>query len=112
MRELLGDLGFRHTKEEVLEPAARVWGTPSRRLEQKTLGGGGGYGGQQLLGFEERDLCVLGGSPAPPYIGGGAGRTRGGESLPNSAWRWKGGGGGTPPQLGFLLFLHFPKIAV
>ena len=29
MRELLGDLGFRHTKEEVLGPAARVrvwWG--------------------------------------------------------------------------------------
>ena len=39
------------------------------------------------LGFEERYLCVLGGSPSPPYIGGGAGgQGEGGESLPNSAW--------------------------
>ena len=57
MRELLGDLGFRPTKEEVLEPAARVQGAPSRRLGQNPRGGGG-YGGLQLLGFEVRDLCV------------------------------------------------------
>ena len=43
------------------------------------------------LGFEERYLCVLGGSPAPPYIGGG-GAPRGGESLPNSVSKWADGG--------------------
>ena len=40
MRELLGDLGFRHTKEERLEPAARVPGTP-KSAARATLGGGG-----------------------------------------------------------------------
>ena len=35
MRELLGDLGFRHTKEEVLEPAARVSGTPKSAARAK-----------------------------------------------------------------------------
>ena len=64
------------------------------------------------LGFEERYLCVLGGSPAPPYIGGGAGgQGEGGDSLPNSAWRGRRRlEEGFPPQLGFPLppLFHFP----
>ena len=86
MRELLGDLGFRHTKEEGLESAARVPGTPSRRLGKNPRGAVAAMVVGAKLGFEERYLCRLGGSPAPPYIGGGAGRPRGGR--------------GVPPQLG------------
>ena len=35
MRELLGDLKFRHTKEERLEPATRVLGTPKSAARAK-----------------------------------------------------------------------------
>ena len=109
MREILGNLGFRSTKEGA-RPAARV--CPRRR--RRVALGGGGYGGLQLLGFEVRDLCVLGGSPTPTYIGGGAGgQGEGGESLPNSAWVVRRlGEEGLPPQLGFNLLLLFPKLAV
>ena len=65
MRELLGDLGFRHTKEEVLEPAARVWGTPSRRLGQPWEVAAAAGGGGANLGFWRRGTCVLGGAALP-----------------------------------------------
>ena len=110
MRELLGDLGFRHTKEEVLEPAARVPGTPNRRLGQNPRGAATAMVVGAKLGFEERYLCVLGGSPAPSYIGGGAGgQGEGVESLPNSSWVVRRlGEEGLPPQLGFTSFSSFP----
>src|SRR3954462_12512394 len=102
MREILDDLGLRHA-EEGAWPAARV---ARRRLDL------GRRRRQQVAApaarVWRRGSCVsLGGSPAPPYIGGGAGRPRGGRGVPPQL----GLGGrrrleeGTPPQLGFPLLL-------
>ena len=63
MRELLGDLGFRHTKEEVLGPAARAWGLP-KSAARGALGGGNRRWRRRARVFGWRS-CVLGGATLP-----------------------------------------------
>ena len=85
MRESLGDIGFRHTKEGA-RLAARV--CPRRRR----VALGGGYGGRRLgLGFRGRGVVSLEGQPCPSLYRW-RGRAKGRESLPNSVSKWDGGG--------------------
>src|SRR4051812_46805108 len=91
MSEILDVLGFRHVEEEAW-PGARA--ARRRRLD---LGRRQQVAAPAARVCRERERC-LGGSPAPPYIGGGAGRPRGREWSPSptrlgGAPAW---GGGTP----------------
>ena len=54
----LDDLGFRHTEEEVLEPAARAWWCPSRRQGEPWEAAAAAGGGGAKLGFRGRNLCA------------------------------------------------------
>src|SRR4051812_49831766 len=97
MRESLDDLGFRHAEEEVW-PAARV---SRRRLDLGRRRRQWRWR-RQRLGFGGEDLVSLGGSPAPPYIGGGTGRPSGGRGVPPQlgleVGRRVGGGNPPPPR--------------
>src|SRR3954462_5848606 len=104
MRESLGDLGFRRTKEGA-RPAARVWPRRRRRVAL-----GGGYGGRRLgLGLRGRGGVSLEGQPCPSLYRW-RGRAKGRGVPPQLGLqvgrRWREG---SPPQVGFLLSLHLTK---
>src|SRR4051812_14933898 len=84
----LDDLGFRNAEEG----ASRRLGLARRRRFALGRRRRQWRWRRRRLGFRAGGVVCLGGEPCPSFYRW-RGRPRGGESLPNSAWRWAGDGG-------------------